>query len=132
MSFDELDDWILPVIIIIVIGFIIYSSYHPVEQPCEFQDTPIYSLRTNEAVTGGFFLGIGGFGSTTYYYVYEANMDGYILKKYNADHMRLVEANTTPVHRIVKNNIGCINTLPLDGSLIIPPGTIKIEYRVNN
>ena len=79
---------------LIIIGIIIIAFMER-NDICQYEEdvTNIYSLNLGKELQGSFFIGIGGFGSSTYYYFYKEDGDGVILDKLNADYVRLIETN---------------------------------------
>jgi len=120
--------------VLIMIGIIIFAFMER-NGFCQYEEdvTNIYSLNMGKELQGSFFIGIGNFGSSTYYYFYKEDGEGVILDKLNAEYVRLIETNERPPS-YVEYSCSCIFK-KCDGTkkrtLFIPIGTIKTNYDVN-
>ena len=92
----------------------------------------IFSLDIEDNLGGSFFLGIGSFGSDSYYYFYKESGDGMILDKVNAERTRIVETDLVSPSYVVYVCDCVLNgcderKLP---TLFVPEGTIKKDFEV--
>jgi len=122
-------------IFLIVIIVVIVIAIMERGKSCQYEEDieKIYSLNMGKEMEGSFFIGIGSFGDTTYYYFYKEDGDGIILDKVNAEYIRLIETNNR-VPSYVEYSCNCIFK-QCDGSkkrtLFIPIGTVKTNYDIN-
>ncbi len=105
----------------------------------------IVSLERGSSMSGSFFLGIGGMGSSQKYYFYRKLKDGtFLLDSVDAENTPLQESNEKPVLVKIKRKWGeCKNALyctkgkgeishfAKSYKLIVPKGTILREFKVN-
>jgi hypothetical protein len=126
-----IDGFMILMLIILVIVIAIMES----GKTCQYEEDieKIYSLNMGKEMEGSFFIGVGGFGHTTYYYFYKEDGEGIILDKVNAEYVRLIETNDK-VPSYVEYSCNC-TFKKCDGSkkrtLFIPIGTVKTNYDID-
>jgi len=119
------------VCIIIIIFIVIKESV----KECKYieDETKIYSLNMANNLQGSFFLGIGNFGNSVYYYFYKEEGNGIILDKLNAEYVILIETNDR-YPSYVEYSCNCV-LKNCEGNnkrtLYIPIGTVKTNYNIN-
>ena len=129
------DIGIIILFVIVAIGvFIAWLFHDPAvcdERGINVDITPIYSLSTESETEGAFIIGIGGFDSETYYYVYQEDRGGVILEKLRASKTRLLEDDSMP--RIERYKADekpfCDKIMVNRTTLIVPPNTIRRQFR---
>jgi len=128
--------WMLTVIIVTIITILVINGYLEKDKICEYEESTvkeIYSLNIGKDISGSFFIGIGNFQNTIYYYFYEKDGDGMRLNRLNAEYTKLVETDDrTPAY--VTYRCGCILTTCGEGgrtTLFIPKGAVKTKFDID-
>ena len=123
---------------VFILGLLIVGCYifHKEKTAgCEIKEdvTPIYSLNLNNEMQGSFILGIGGFGTETYYYFYKQDENGVLLDKENAEYLRIIEDDDN-IPSLREYSCSCTfatcENIP-KRALYVPEGTIRKQYDVN-
>jgi hypothetical protein len=99
-------------------------------------DTPIYSLALDDALSGSFFIGISSVNQHPYYYVYVAEQGGVMLQRFDAEKIVIQERDdVAPTYRTFRTEnsdwmLGCSGEHAYErrSVLIVPKGTVRQQF----
>lgn len=112
---------LISVAIFIVCVFTIKNTYLP------DQKRYIHSVKKESEIHGSFAMFGGTIDQEQYYFVYEKDKYGYLLKKYNTDQTRIVEDENKHPYVVRKDALFKDSATYI---LHVPKNTLVLQYRI--